>query len=347
MRDEVLDISQATARRLARVRAMEAGAVAVVIAGADCVIVQAVWILTGWGPGFLPVVLPLMLPLAGAGVAAVVWLRGVSPREAASFLDTRCGLSEQLGTATELAEASDGPGPVGRFVCERALVAARGASALRQPLWTRSRATTGAMLLAVLLCGTLALVPGAGSGNRADIEAIAEAVEDMPRPRREQVAAALRLAAADDAAHADLLNDAATAAERRDAVELAALLNELREAGIEPAAVIPASLLPTGSGGGSEGTAGMGEGTPVAGANGHRSAPETAPAAPEFVGVYHPEYAKTLPTVASAGTRGGEEGVVEYDLAWRAAQRRAAAALARDDVPHRYRRLIRHFFAAE
>ena len=339
---EVLDISQATARRLARVRALEAGAVAVVIAGADCAIVQAACIVSGWGPGFLPAALPLLLPLAGVGTAAVVWLRGVSPREAASFLDTRCGLSEQLGTATELAEASEGPGPVGRCVFERALTAARGAMALRQPLWTRSRRTTGAMLLAVLLCGTLALVPAAGAGDRADIEAIAEAVEDMPRPRREQLAEALRLAAADDAAHAGLLNDAATAAERRDAAELAALLNELREAGIEPGEVIPASLLPSGSGGGS---AGPGE-APVAGANGHRPVPETATSAPEFVGVYHPEYAKTLPATASAETRGGE-GVVEYDLAWRAAQRRAAEALARDDVPHRYRRLIGRFFAAE
>jgi hypothetical protein len=345
VRDEVLEISQATARRLARVRAMEAGAVAVVVAGAGCAIVQAACILTGWGPRFLPAALPLLLPPAGGVMAAVVWLRGVSSREAASVLDMRCGMDEQLGTATEVAEASDPPGPVGRFVCERALVAARGASALRQPLWTRSRATTGAMLLAVLLCGTLALVPGAGSGGRADIEAIAEAVEDMPRLRREQLAGALRLAAADDAAHAGLLNDAATAAERRDAVELAALLNELREAGIEPAEVIPASLLPSGSGG-TQGTGGTGDGAPVAGANGHRPAPETAPAAPESVGVYHPEYAKTLPAAASAGTGGGE-GVVEYDLAWRAAQRRAAEALARDDVPHRYRRLIRQFFAPE
>jgi len=346
VRSEVLDISQTTARRLARVRAVEAGAVAVVVAGASCAMVQAACILTGWGPRFLPAALPLLLPLAGGVMAAVVWLRGVSSREAASVLDTRCGLDEQLGTATEVAEASDSPGPVGRFVCERALVAAQGASALRQSLWTRSRATTGAMLLAVLLCGTLALVPGAGSGGRADIEAIAEAVEDMPRLRREQLAGALRLAAADDAAHAGLLNDAATAAERRDAAELAALLNELREAGIEPAEVIPASLLPSGSGGGSQGAGGTGDEAPVAGANGHPPAPETAPAAPEFVGVYHPEYAKTFPAAASAGTGGGE-GVVEYDLAWRAAQRRAAETLARDDVPHRYRRLIRRFFAAE
>ena len=346
MRGEVLNMSQATARRLARVRALETGAVAVVVAGAGCAIVQAACIVSGWGPRFLPVALPLLLPLVGAVTAAAVWLRGVSPCEAASVLDTRCGLAEQLGTATELAEASDGPGPVGRCVFERALVAARGASAFRQPLWTRSRATTGAMLLAVLLCGTLALVPAAGSGDRADIEAIAEAVEGMPRPRREQLAEALRLAAGDNAAHAGLLNDAATAAERRDAAELAALLNELREAGIEPGEVIPASLLPSGSRGGSEGTAGTGEGAPIAGANGHRSAPATAPSAPEFVGVYHPEYAKTLPAAASGGTRGGE-GVVEYDLAWRAAQRRAADALARDDVPHRYRRLIRRFFAPD
>jgi len=346
MRGEVLDISQATARRLARVRAWESGAVAVVAAGAGCAIVQVVCILTGWGPGFLPVALPLLLPLAGVVTAAVVLVRGVSPREAAGFLDARCRLDEQLGTATELAEASDPPGPVGRYVFERALVAARAASALRQPLWTRSRTTAGAMLLAVLLCGTLALVPAAGAGGRADIEAIAAAVEDMPRPRREQLARALRLAAADEAAHAGLLNDAATAVQRRDVAELAALLNELREAGIEPAEVIPASLLPSGaSGGGTEGATGTGE-TPVAGANGHRPVPETAPSAPEFVGVYHPEYARTLPAAASKATGGGE-GVVEYDLAWQAAQRRAAEALARDDVPHRYRRLIRRFFAAE
>ena len=342
-----MDISQATARRLARVRALESGAVAVVVAGAGCAIVQVACILGGWGPRFLPVALPLLLPLAGVATAAVVLVRGVSAREAAAFLDTRCRLDEQLGTATELAEASDPPGPVGRYVFERALTAARGASALRQRLWTRSRTTTGAMLLAVLLCGTLALAPIAGAGDRADIEAIAAAVEDMPRPRRAQLAGALRIAAEVDAAHAGLLNDAATAAEQRDVEELAALLNELREAGIEPAEVIPASLLPGGSGGGSQGAAGTGEDASVAGANGQRPVPETHPSGPEFVGVYHPEYAGTLPAAASRATGEGREGIVEYDQAWRAAKRRAAEALAHDDVPHRYRRLIRRFFEAE
>jgi len=342
---EVLGISQATARRLARVRALEAGAVAVVIAGADCAVIQAVWILTGWGPVLLPVLLPLLLPLAGVGVAAVVWLRGVSAREAAGVLDRRCGLDEQLCTATEVAEASGGPAPAGRFVCERALVAARAASALRQPLWTRSRATLGAMLLAVLLCGTLAMVPAAGAGGGADIAAIAEAVEGMPRAGRERVAGALRLAAAEDVAHAGLLRKAATAAERRNVAELAALLNELRAAGIEPGEVIPPSLLPTGSG--TAGATDTGKGTPTTGANGHLPQAATSPAAPESVGVYHPEYAKAHPSAATGTSRGGGDGVVEYDLAWQAARRRAAESLARDDVPHRYRRLVRRFFAGE
>jgi len=297
----------------------------------------------------------LLLP-AGALVAGLpVLIRGVPLRAAALVLDVRVGLGERLSTAAELVESAAADTSAAKCVYRQALEAAERARALRVPLWRRTRTTAGALGLAILLCGVLAIVPApepvragpalaaTGDGPSAlpddggqalraiPPEAVRRAavhrvLSEVPAAERSRMVEALRRQAeeADDAEKARALLAAAEAIEAGDAEALEASLDELARLGAEPPSAVGEALA---------------------------SATADGPV-PRRVGVWNPEYARELaPKGATPRAGNGERRVerfVQPEDAWAAARRRAAESL-RDAaaVPPEYRRLVRAFFLSD
>ena len=342
-------LHQERLRRVFALRAPQAGGLAVLGLAAGIfgggAIVTGAW--RGAGPAVGAIVL---LAGAAAGGAILRLVRGVSVHEAAEFLDARAGLDERLGTAVERA-LDDPHGPLDEAVCAQALEILRRQRPQRRPMWRRTRATGAALLLMVLSCATLVLLGARGQGPPPVGSAeLARALQGLSPEQRARVADSFRRAAAsaEDAVAADLLRTATVVrlAGRR---ELERVLEKLRQAGLRPVSIVPRDLLlaagidPAAGGSGDEAgrkSSGGGRSQPPPR---HRGPGAADPPKSSRVAVYHP--GEDVPESATPSAGGGHW--VPFAGAWATARVRAADALARGEVPARYRRIVRAFFAPE
>ena len=334
MPDEVLRYLRRTSRRILGRRAIEAAGLGVIVGGLAAAAGQIVL----WMAGRPHRAAGIMILAAGLLAGAIVALiKGVSLRQAARYVDNRAALDERLTTAVELAAAGD-RSPAARCVYAQAAEAARCAEASAVNLWVRGRVTASGAMLAVLLCGTLAMLPQRRGADEQIIDALAEMSPEVVRALAEEFARAAR--AAD--ANAPLLARAVEATKQKDARALAAILADLRRRGVRLVRIVRPEVLARATAGGSD-------------ANGSA---ETRPAAPSTGGpdryaggpvhVWDPLYDKFNPGRRSTTKPAGIDDplpVVSYGDAWSAARLRAAGALRTSSIPPEYRRMVRDFFS--
>jgi len=309
----------------------------------------------------------LLIAFAPAGALGCL-VRGVSPLRVARYLDARAGLRERLATAAELAlgpTARSASAPAAEAVYAQALAALRSARPQRDPMWRRTRRTAAALALAVLLCGTLLLLPSRPAEDRYGAARLADALGRMSPEDRERLAKAFAAAVqptTDPEVAANLLG-CAQVVRVNDPAELERMLDKLRRAGFRPLSVVPGDLLAAagiGASGAGDATARKDDAERAA----HSGAPPDAnrPADPNaesaarafergVVRVYDPRYSRVSPpgaaaADANAAARNGR-AFRPYSDAWTAARRRSADALASNRVPFEYRPIVRRFFLSE
>ena len=295
--------------------------------------------------------LPRTMTAAALTAVAIVggWLarmvRGVSLEDAAEFLDGRATLNERLATAVYLTQDHPRTGAMARAVFSQALAALHDRRPHKAPMWRRTRAAAAALVLAVLVCAAVALLPGRGG---PDVRELAVALGQMsPRQRARIAEALLRAARSADPRLAEALAGAAKLIQVEDADAVAKTIRKLREQGFSLVTVIPAELLvAAGLGGGGGDTAKQAGLRPANGVARHTDDGNIAPAPASDpnarrVLVYDPNYDTPA---TSALSRPPADALVPYDTAWSAARDRAARALARGNVPARYRPIVRAFF---
>jgi hypothetical protein len=340
-------------------------AAAAIIPGALCL--AGLW--AGYWANIPAAFLPLaFVPLAAAAGALAACARGVSQIEAAILADHRLHLRERLATAAELdaqAQAAKtelaGNEPFTQAVFHQAFLAAKAARIERASFWSRGRATAGALGLAVLLCLTLAMLPGRGLDAAARLSDIASAFPNLSSAEKLQLADALRRAAADssaDARSAAALAEASIAAQaddpdllRQKLKELAALIEsgDVRLVKIEgftlPAQHIQDVTTDDGNAAATLQTPQAANAAPGNVAARNSAAPQAAAMQtifnPDYAGRVSPATGAQQAAPASAGSQ------VPFDLAWDKARRRAEDSIRRGDVPDQYRHMVEEFFVAE
>ena len=271
--------------------------------------------------------------LAGA---VPVLARRVDVAGTGRLLDERGGFAERLGTAAAVAgrAAED---PAAAMVCRQGAAILRGGQADRVSLWRRTPATPAALAVVALVWVTTLLLPvieppkwGAG----ADLAALSgeEKAELIRKIQAAAMAARspsvdLRLAALPSAVRAG------------DGEAVAAMLEELRRAGVDVREALGAELAAAvGERGGEAG------GTPSR----HRQGSERQGAEPAAVGGGGPvAWIGPASPEAAAGAEQPTAGrMMPFDQAWREAGIRAAASLEAGVIPSRHRQLVRDYFAA-
>ena len=335
MPDEVLKYLRRTSRRILTCRVIEAAGMGVIVGGLASACGQILFWMAG-SPDRAAGIMILGAGLLSGTVAALI--KGVSPRHAARYIDRLASLDERLTTAVELADAGDSS-PAAQCVYAQAGVAARSSEAAAVSLWVRGRVTAAGAMLAVLLCGSLMMLPQRRGVDEQILDALAQMSPEAVRALAEEFARA----AADAAdANAPLLTRAAKATKRKDARALAAILADLRRRGVKLVRIVRADVLALATAGGAD-------------ANG---AADTRPAEPEPihspghaggpVHVWDPLYAKFNPGLQSTTEPAGVDGrpsVVSYSDAWSSARLRAAGALRSGGIRPEYRRMVREFFS--
>jgi len=295
--------------------------------------------------------LPRTMTAAALTAVAIVggWLvrmvRGVSLEDAAEFLDGRATLNERLATAVYLTQDHPRTGVMARAVFSQALAALHDRRPHKAPMWRKTRAAAAALVLAVLVCAAVALLPGRGGPNAREL---AVALGQMsPRQRARIAEALLRAAGSADPRLAETLASAAKLVEAHDPETLAKTIRKLKEQNFSFVTVIPSDLLiAMGLGGSGDDT---GKSADLRRSNGVTPRPRdgntVSPAAADpdarRVLVYDPNY--DAPTTSGLSPPPAD-ALVPYDTAWSAARDRAARALARGNVPTRYRPIVRAFF---
>jgi len=334
------------------------------VAGGVCIFgasTGAIGALVGWADVVPVWVVPMAFLSGGVVVGAVLAVaRGVSVLQAAVYLDIHGRLDERLATAAEAAVRGD-DGPLADRLYAQAVDAMGATKSSSVPPWKRTRATFGALALAVLLCVATGFLPSSIKEPRPAPQTLGDlpsALADMPEPAISLVVATLQ----DRAGQNDLppglaavLRESAKAVESKDDQRIRQAVEKLIEAlnAGDPAAMrkIEQAILASAGGAGqtpqnwtttAPSTGGEGEG-PVT------SAAKTGGAA---VRVYAPEYAEALRRMREGVVAGGADPVapgdrVPMDLVWREAHRNAAAALAAGRVPAQYRPIVRKFFDTE
>jgi hypothetical protein len=272
--------------------------------------------------------------LAGAIIALI---KGVSPRQAARYIDNNAGLDERLTTAVELADAGD-ESPAAKCVYVQAGIAAKSGRAAAVGLWIRGRVTAAGAMLALLLCGALLMLPQ----NRSVDEQILDALAEMSPEAIKALAREFARAAEAADANVPLLTRAARATKQKDARALAQILADLRRNGVKLVRIVRPDVLAMATAAGGEGD-GAAETKPAPlatrGAGRHAGGP---------VHVWDPLYDKFTPGLGSTTQRSGtseRNPVVSYDDAWLAARLRAAGALRTSSIRPEYRRMVREFFS--
>ena len=334
MPDDVLRYLRRTSGRILGRRTIEAAGLGVIVGGLAAAVGQIVL----WTAGLPHRAAGIMILAAGLTTSAIVALiKGVSLSQVARYVDHRAALDERLTTAVELAATGD-RSPAAKCVYAQAVEAARSAEASAVNLWVRGRVTAGGAMLAVLLCGSLAMLPQHRGPAEQIIETLGRMSPEAVKALAEEFARAAR--AAD--ANAPLLARASEATRQKDARALAAILADLRRRGVRLVRIVRPDVLALATAGGSKAN-GSAETRPVApsrgGANRHAGGP---------VHVWDPLYDKFN---ANAGSTSRPATVddplptVSYRDAWTAARIRAAGALRTGSVPPEYRRMVRDFFS--
>jgi len=289
----------------------------------------------------------VLLPLGAVVGAAAVLIRGVSLRSAAVYLDRRGGLRERLATAVELAGSEARDSAVAQTVYAQALAACRRRRADIIPMWRRSRATPAGLGLIVLLCIVLGFVPSGGHDSEG--RRLAAAIRSASLAERLAAAESLRGAARQVSGRpelADRLVKAAHAIEVRDEEQLRKILDQLDREGFQIASAIPPKLVAAARTATAAGENASGAARAPAGGG------TTDPGPAGLVRVYSPPRADSSAAGAANGDSGATdssaaEQTIPYADAWTVARERAAARIARGQVPPRYHRLVRDFFQAK
>ena len=323
------------------------------------------------GPGLtiLPRAWLLLLIPAGAIIpAGAAMAAGASLAGVAMDVDRRAGLRERLSTAWELV-SSQQDGPFAAAIEAQAVEQASGRLGGIH-FWTRTRATAGALGLAIL--AALLMLPWeplespeaarrrrwlevsarAGQALSDSLAAAAEAVAGGQPALVGEVRRLEELAAALREGRAELAENWRGAVVDLD--DLAKALAEAMEAqGVTPEArERMAALLAAVERASAEIVAAMAEDPPVKPVTDVAQTTRPAPVRPAaWVSVYDPGYASSDPPSATAPStsNGGPETSTHlpFDEAWMVARRRAGESIRSGAVPARYRPLIRDFFAVE
>lgn len=317
----------------------------------------------------------LIAPAAAAVAAGLVLARPAPVGSVAALLDRRARLAERLSTAWELHQRRDGSA-FARAVQHQAALAAKTPALSRVRFWDRTRATAGALGLALAVAALMLPWEPLESpharqarlwrqaGPQAaellemnlpilDAETIASA-KDLPGHLRrlEALTASLRSARPEEAAEwqgrvieLDRIAQALREVIRSGRADPTAtrrirrLLEAIERASTELAEAMAA--------GGAELARAGAEGVEPDQVTPARPA-QTQPSG--WTTVFNPQYVELLgPTTASAPGDGGPAveppPQVPYDRQWAAARARAADALGKAPLPGPYRQLIRDFYS--
>ncbi len=333
------------------------------LAGVLCVVggaVGALGALLGWADVTPRWAVGVVLLGAGAAVgAALAVARGVSALQAAVFLDIHGELDERLATAVEAAGGRD-DGPLAEQLYSQAVAALEATPPRSVPAWRRTRATLGALGLAVLLCLAMWALPSMGARGAAPLTDLAElpdALGEMSPRTVQLIVATMQIRAGQNGvsdAAAEALRRSARAVQSKDAERvrkaLADLVKALETADEATRRRIESAILAA-AGGGAGGRAPVAGGTPNGNGGTDPQLTSVARSGGKPVRVYHPEYADALRRMrrdgAAAPAGGGGGRHVAMGLVWRRARDDAAAALAAGHVPIDYRPIIRAFFDTE
>lgn len=342
MTEPIQTIAKRAAGRLLWARGCESAAVWAIGCGllAGCVQAAALVASAGawwyWGA-------PLIMLACGAIVGfARAMLVGVTHRQAAAIVDAQRDLAARFATAVELSEAGRLDEPVAAECVRQAAEALGDAPLAGVSFWRRSRRTAAALGLVIVGTLTLAMLASWRESPSASLAGLSPA-------QRAQVARDLRRRAATTSPGElqQALDAAAVAVEMVDEDQLARLLAELRDEGIELIELTPEQV---------RRALGLAEETPpTAGGDDDVGAESTTTASgngPDDsaggVKVYDPLFEVTAADTANGeppsdtATRGP---AVDYTDAWDRARRRAMASLQRGDVPPAYRDIVRRYFA--
>ena len=316
--------------------------------------------------------LAAIVPALAAGAGAVVLVRGAPLDRVARLLDQRAALRERLATALEVRQSAD-PSDFAEAVVRQATRAAADGALPKVSFWNRSRALAGAMGLSVLAAAMLLLLPPMESPHRQ----LARAWERVAGQSGTSLADALAAMGEEDFASADVATQidrlralaAVLKSGRAEAagqwqgkvIELDRIAEALRQrirSGDVPAeqAQRLAWLLRVVEQAAADVVdemTGAGGATAIAQPAGVDPSTVT-PARPsdEPVGwttVYNQEYAGRVDAATGPATSEGPTptaGIeVPFDRQWAAARAQAEASAQRGDVPMKYRRVIRDYFA--
>lgn len=309
----------------------------------------------------------LILPAGSLLPAVVAVASAASLGRVAMDVDRRADLGERLSTAWELLARED-DAPFAAAVQDQAIDQLARRDLKRVRFWNRTRATVGALGLAVL-AGCLMLpwapleTPEAARARHWQTVS-RRAGESLTQPL---AVLAGSIAAADGklAGQVRRLEDLARLLRQGRAehaaqwegrvVDLDKLATELRRASQSedtPPAVKRqlAELIEAVERASARIAAAMAEEAPARG-QGELAEPGSRPAMPAtpaaWAAVYHPGYVSATGPASTGPAPGLVERPLPFDEAWAAARRRAAESLRGEGVPAEYRRLVRDFFAVE
>ncbi len=345
MTEPIQTIAKRAARRLLWARGCESAAVWAIGCGLLAGCVQTAALVTSAG-AWWHWRAPLIMLACGAIVGfARAMLVGVTPRQAAAIVDGQRDLAARFATAVELTEAgrADEPGPA---ECVRQAAAALGDAPLAGvSFWRRSRRTAAALGLVIVGILTLGMLASWRESPSVSLAGLSPA-------QRAQVARDLRRRAATTSPGElqQALDAAAVAVEMVDEDQLARLLAELRDEGIELIELTPEQVRQAlGLAEEAAPTAGGDDGIGAESAESAATASGNGQVDPAGgVKVYDPLFAAAVEAAADgappsdAATRGP---AIDYADAWDRARQRAMASLQRGDVPPAYRDIVRRYFA--
>jgi len=330
-RQHVLDIARGVRSRLALLAAARWAAVGGAVGGGLAVLVNIAAM-----AGLVPVARALstgaLLVSAGVLAGLVAWVRPRRLTDAAASVDAERGLQERFVTAVEL--AAD-PARADSLVA-RACYAQVEARLGNKPLVGISlfdsfrRPAAAAALMAVLAVATGWLVRDLRQG----------ALQRLAPSQRAALAAAFAdgATAVTDEQIRQAMQRAAVAIHRVDDEALAAVLAELRRQGYRPVALTGQAIR--------DATAQVERRAHDVGESEDRVAADTADEPDHGVGrwvrVYDPSYRAARPAEADGAARVAQ---ADYTETWQAAALRARQGLRRGQIPVRYRRIVRGYFA--
>jgi hypothetical protein len=316
--------------------AAQAAAVAAVLLAAA--MAGATALLTGWHDQLAGWVLPLCLVPASALVCGAVesW-RHRDLGRVAQYLDYQYDLQQRASSAWELA-GRHSDGPVTQLVMNQAAARLREPRVRKGTMWNRGPRTPAALLLGLLLCGALAGVELAGRATPPLDGALSRAIASADPADQALLAQNLREAArllADNPQLAQAARDAAAAADQSQKQRLEDLLAQLASAGVDVQAMLPPGMNDSGQPPANDATA--------AGEAGDESPFDEPGQTSGWVFVHSP--ADQTPPAGDPDDDGPAGAEASFEAMWSAAGRDATAR--GDQLPTRYRALVRDFFAPQ